>query len=249
MAKTKLQSMGDFFSSMDRETVTTKDFEEKMQRVLALIKTFIQKTEERAARAEAKADQALRAVAEQHNLSLSDIKKQTNELFVSGRLDEMDTGQRNRFNELQGLLDTKLATLKPGAQGRPPTREEILSVVHPLIPKVDLTALKESDKTLREEMDKLKKAISIAARSTPSQVLAGPNANAVLSHDASDQCDGANKTFNMPMARRVNAVRCTQFPFFYRPTIDFTVGDRNIVLTSEVAAPESGQSFFIDYVK
>jgi len=230
-------------------------FDAKTQRILQLVMRLVQNNKEATARAEAKADAALRAISEKHNISLTELKKQTNQLFVGERLDEITEGNTAQFEGLQSLLDEKgiaiddkLLTVKDGDT---PTDDQLLALMLPLIPKSpDLTKLKQAIVKILEDHKELKRKINSFSRSGGgSRFLGGPNANAVLSHDASDQCNGENKTFNMPMARRVNAVRCTQFPFFYRPTIDFTIGDREIVLTDEVAAPESGQSLFIDYVR
>ena len=78
----KLKQIERIVNAFNSEAVTNEDFEGKMERLLELVKRLIQNNTEATARAEAKADQALKAVSEQHNISLSDLKKQTNQLFV-----------------------------------------------------------------------------------------------------------------------------------------------------------------------
>jgi len=167
----------------------------------------------------------------------------------------VEDGHTPTDQELLALINPLIPKPIPGIDGEnaeTPTDTELLALIKPLIPDPipgkDISP--ELEEELREEIDELKDEI-IKTKKQMSNIPrgAGPNANAVLVHDASPQCNGVNKTFTMPMARIVRAVHCTQFPFFYRPTVDFTIGDRSITLTGEVAAPEAGQSFFIDYVK
>src|SRR3990167_748936 len=77
----------------------------------------------------------------------------------------------------------------------------------------------------------------------------GPNANAVQFADLSSQCDGANKTFTTPKYRYALMLISTQFPVLYRPTVDFTLGNGQIILTDAVVAQASDQTFIFLYIK
>jgi len=79
--------------------------------------------------------------------------------------------------------------------------------------------------------------------------MSGPNANAVLAEDLSTQCNGETKTFRVPRHRIALGLHCSQFPFIYRPTTDFTTANLQLNLTSEVAAPETNQTLIFQYVK
>lgn len=252
----KLKQIERIVNAFNSEAITNEDFEGKMRRVLALIKDFIQKTNERAIRAEAKADEALRAISEQHNLSLGDLKKQTNQLFVGERLDEMSEGSRAQFEELQGLLDTKLATLKSGKDGDTPTSEQLLALISPLIKIPDLAQFQKDHEQFKNDHEEMKRKIRLVSRSGGGSRFGntGPNANAVLIHIVSDQCTGKNRRFTMPMARRVYKFEMSQHPFnLYEDTNSethgFTVGDRSLTLDSAVPAPQKGQSAAIHYLK
>ena len=68
-----------------------------------------------------------------------------------------------------------------------------------------------------------------------------------------DQCDGVTKTFTLSATPKANTVtvKSTQFPIIYDPDIDFTVDvtNRTVTLTSEVDAPQTGQTLIITYIK
>ena len=260
MPKTSLEQLQKLAAGFDNETLTKTDFEGKMQRVLALIQRLIQNVAENAARAEAKADTALRAVAEQHNLSLSELKSQTNQLFVGERLDEMSEVTKASFAELQDLLDEKGIAIDDKLlsvqDGLTPSNDELLALISPLVPKVpDLTKLKKAFIKHLEDFKKLKERFGRFDRAGGgSRFFGGPNANAVLIHIVSDQCDGENRRFTMPMARRVYKFEMSQHPFnLYEDTSSethgFTVGDRFIELDNTVPAPKRGQSAAVHYLK
>jgi hypothetical protein len=62
-------------------------------------------------------------------------------------------------------------------------------------------------------------------------------------HDLSAQADGSTKLFTLPTSFRSGtvALHSNQFPLIYAPTTHFTeVGENQILLTSEVSAPEEG---------
>lgn len=68
-------------------------------------------------------------------------------------------------------------------------------------------------------------------------------------YDLSGQCDGSLKTFNIPSNKRVLGVYGTDFPFNYRPVIDWSgSGSTTLTLTSEVPAPSTGATLYILYV-
>ena len=76
----------------------------------------------------------------------------------------------------------------------------------------------------------------------------GP-ANLVQYADLTGQCDGSTKEFNVPLHRKVVMLTGTQFPLIYRPTTDFTTANYTLKLTSEVNAPDTGQTLIFQYIK
>src|SRR3990167_3009634 len=67
--------------------------------------------------------------------------------------------------------------------------------------------------------------------------------------DLSASCDGSNKTFYLSRAplNDVIFVFGTDFPTILRPTIDFTVANKVLTLTSSVPAPNTGATLLIQY--
>ena len=66
-------------------------------------------------------------------------------------------------------------------------------------------------------------------------------------YDLSASTDGTTKTFTVPGHSSAIMVTGTDFPLFYRLTVDFTVSGTTLTLTSEVPAPTSGASLFFWY--
>ena len=70
--------------------------------------------------------------------------------------------------------------------------------------------------------------------------------------DLSSQCNGSLKTFVLTKKFTPGTVQLfsTQFPIVYRPVIDFTEDSAGtLTLTSEVGAPDSGQTLVALYEK
>lgn len=77
----------------------------------------------------------------------------------------------------------------------------------------------------------------------------GSGGTEVYYYDLTTQCDGNTKTFAIPSNKRVVGLFGTQFPLNYRPLIDYTgSGTTTLTLTSEVSAPETGQTLYIIYI-
>jgi len=246
----KLKQIDRVINAFNSEAVTNEDFEEKMKRVLELVKQLVQNNAEAIKKIQTEHQVLLREVSKNHDTSLSELKSQTNQLFVGERLDSINKGQREAFQALQGTIDERMSTVKSGDDGKTPTRDELVALMVPLVPKSpDLTKIKETIVKILEDHKKMKSAISKAAGNVSGKVVAGPNVNAVNFVDLSDQCNGSTKTFFVPTFRKVLALHGTQFPFLYRPTTDFTLGNKTLTLTDEVAPPESGQSLILTYIK
>jgi len=260
MAKTKLESMGDFFTTMDRETLTKADFEEKMQRVLALIQRLIKNIAENTARAESKADTALKQIADKHNLSITDFRKETNRISVESkssvsRSDDKFFENEGRLDKLRGLVDVLNFDSAEAAKEKAPSRTELATLVAPLEALLNNhEGLVESFDTLLDDFKNLEKKFEKIPLGSRTRVLAGPNVNAVNIHIGSNQCDGENRRFTMPTARKIIKFEMSQHPFnLYEDTATevhgFTVGRGSILLNSAVPAPRKNQSAAIHYVK
>lgn len=77
----------------------------------------------------------------------------------------------------------------------------------------------------------------------------GGGGSIVEYYDLTALCDGSTKTFAIPSNRRILSVHSTQFPVTYRPGVDWTgSGTRTLTLTSEVGAPQAGQTLYMIYI-
>lgn len=67
--------------------------------------------------------------------------------------------------------------------------------------------------------------------------------------DFSSQTDGTTKTFYLSRAPLTSVVFVfgTDFPTILRPTIDFTVSDKILTLTSAIPAPNQGATLLVQY--
>ena len=110
--------------------------------------------------------------------------------------------------------------------------------------RLDKSAIKgieELQKELRDEIN--------AVRSMKSSSAFGGLVNTVRFVDLTAQCDGSNKTFQVPLHRKVVMLSGTQFPLIYRPVTDYTTANHTLKLTSEVGAPETNQTLIFQYIK
>jgi len=243
----KIQKIIDAF---EEESLTKTDFVENFEKVVDLVLSNQQKLEDGVQRLEQLYDGLVKTIADKHDVSLSDLKKQTNELFVAGKLDEMSAGQRTVFNTLKedfsSLVDKKLKHIDfevarraikgdkgdTGIGGRSATEMEIQMAITPFI------------ESLKKELNE------IIRKSTGRRITSGPNANAVQLVDLTDQCDGVRRTFNVPTHRNSLLLTSSQWPHVARPTVDFTIGSGNITMTEgELPTVERGQTLLYLYVK
>lgn len=247
--KDKLKKLERIINAFDSEAVTNEDFDNKTRRLLELVKKLVQNNTEALARLEAKFQTMLKQIASNHDISLTDLKTQTNQLFVGERLNEMSEGNTTQFQALQTLLDEKIASTTNGKDGVTPTSDELLALITPLVPKnPDLRDLKKAVIKLAEELKKLK-AHKFTKSGGGSRFISGPNAHKSFTTFLNDQCDGENKTFYITTFTKIVSLTGSQFPFVYHEGIDYTLGDKQIIMTNEVAPVEAGQTLRVVFEK
>ena len=140
---------------------------------------------------------------------------------------------------------------KDGKPGKTPTDAELLALIRPLIPAAvtaaDVRRELEQNPLEITSINGLEERLKkIASRAGSGGTGATIKPKTI---DVSSQCDGVTRTFNVPLNFGVLGVFSTQAPFFYRPIIDYTEGNRTVTLTSEVTAPQTGQSLLIQLLK
>lgn len=105
---------------------------------------------------------------------------------------------------------------------------------------------KSAIKGLDEELKKITVSKGAAGGNTGGGAVARTR---VHYYDLTSQCNGILKVFAVPLNFGIIGVFSTQFPINYRPLVDWTEGNRTLTLTSQVSAPETGQTLWIAYLK
>lgn len=139
------------------------------------------------------------------------------------------------------LLALITPLIPPPLQGSPDSPIEIVEKLESL--EGDERLDKKAVKGLEEELTSIRTSISSIPRGGGSRRVFQPYVD-----DLSASCDGANKTFYLsraPLKAEATLVWGTDFPVILRPTIDFTVANKVLTLTSSVPAPSSGASLMV----
>jgi len=171
-----------------------------------------------------------------------------------------EPGKSPTTDEIRALIKPLIPEVQ---DGHTPTEEELTSLIKPLIPEPipgspdmaddirNKLELLQGDERLDASAIKGLKDYDKDITELKARRVQTP-AKAYMIHvkDVSSQCDGANKTFTVGGTHfGINGVFGTQHPIIYRPIIDYTITRTGIALTDAVAAPESGQSLVIQYLK
>lgn len=151
--------------------------------------------------------------------------------YCRTEMDRMENEQRDNLN----YIYDKVSNLKNGVDGKTPTKQEIESIIKPLIsqpieiPKPKVEDIEGLDKFVRERI--------------PQKSISGMRKIPIIKRvNLTDQVDGATKTFYLPKDTvAVLGVWGTQFPITFDDA-DFNLVGNTLVLTSEVSAPASGQT-------
>ena len=241
--ESKLQKLDRLLQLLDpTNSLTKRDFTESFSKVVNLV-LAVQKNQQEAIqdlqRTYANLNEKLRT---DHTNSLTELKTRTNQLFVGERLDSMTGEQRKNMGEIKqmiidtinrklGEVDFKMSKVKSGEPGVPGI---------PGLPGKDAEFPAELRKQLDEFMSK---------PAGPRRVLAGPSANAVLVEDLSSLVNGQRRRFSTPSYSRALLLISSQFPFIFRPVVDFESGNGVITFTSQSPTLVSGQSLLFLYKK
>lgn len=251
-----LKNLDLVLSTLSKDHLGKEEFTKYFEQVLKLLVAMEKRNTEAIARLQQEHNQMIGNMQGNHEMNYSELRKGVNELFVKGRLDEMDMGQKKQFGSLKAEVlnlvsgrlknadyllsqklkeaDSKVANLKPlkgdkGDIGPMPSKENILEVVNPLID--------EMKKDLRERLS-LRRG----------RVLAGPNANAVQVHEFTG--DGT-RTYTVPRHRTALLLIGTQAPFLYRSGSgnDFITANLTLTINPALAELQSDQNFSFLYIK
>jgi hypothetical protein len=144
-----------------------------------------------------------------------------------------------------------LGKIPKADDGKDADEEKIIDQIEKDLPKLG-TAMRDALELLQgeERLDQsaikgLKELMKDVSKTKQAFMVGGSAVNTVQFTDLSSKLDGSTKIFTVPR-RRYIALFGTQFPIIYRPTTDYTGdGTAQLTLTSEVSAPEAGQSLIL----
>lgn len=220
----------EFINAVELIAAAVKDIKDTNTREFSLIYKYIQQT--------------LEKLHGDTSTTLTDLKKQTDGLFVSDKLKGMEGTLRTMIDEeltkMHDKMTAHMSTVKSGYtprknvdyfDGKPgmtimPTDEQLTALMIPLLPKV------------QDIIDKIPKV------QTPAK------SYQIHTKDVSAQCSGSNKTFSVGGSHMgIMGVYGTDFPVHFRPIIDYVETRTGILLTSAVPVPSLGATLIIQYIK
>ena len=196
--------------------------------------------------------QLMTKIESNFDIKLTEMRKEVDSLFVSDRVKkiEEDHGARMRG------VDERVAKIKdgytpkkgkdffdgkPGIDGHKLTPEEVVDKVN------------QSEELIKPEqiegLPELLNKVEIATKQEARRVISGPSANSVLTENITSQCDGSNRTFQVPKFRTAHFVISHQAPFLFVPGVHFTQGNGQIIMDNSVEAFKTDQATVFHYTK
>lgn len=245
---------------MDEDSLTRQEFSDAFQKVLELV-VKVQKDQQEAIK---RIEETYTLLTEQnrkkHEMSLSELKEKTNQLFVGERLDSMSGEMKNNMTEMKRMMhemiDRKMKEMDShmsalSAKGEI-SKKEMKDMS--LLSKAELEAkMKEMDnhklldieaiRDLKNEFEKVKKVLSDIPRGKAMGRVKVPIIRAI---DLTASVDGSTTSFTLePDVVRVLGVWGTQFPITFRQNVDWTFSGRTLSLVAaQVGTPQSGQTLW-----
>ena len=169
---------------------------------------------------------------------IKEIVKENIAAEISISINELENTFKNKENIFAVKLEAVMKDIKKDFPKFELKGEDIVKEINnlPITPdkQIDAKHIKNLPKAKEEKGSKR---------------LGRGTSNPIQYYDLTSQCNGVLKTFSIPTNTKVLALYGTQFPVIFRPLIDWTATSTTISLTSEVAAPEEGQTLFILYVE
>ena len=194
--------------------------------------------------------------------TISELKGRVNNIFVGERLDEMHKSIKDKLSS----VDERMSTVRDGKDadenrimegvmkkirvpkdGSPDTPADIRNKLETLEGdnRLDKSAIRGI-----EDIEKVLDAMKDGSGKT--FVIGGKGRNSVHLYDLSSQLNGVLKTFTLPSNFGVIGVWCSSMPNAFRPTIDYTEGNKTITFTDEINASTTlaaGQTLILQYVR
>jgi hypothetical protein len=245
----KLQTL---LSAMSEDHLGKKDFVTAFEKVLAFVVKIQQEQERAISKLEETYSTILSKMQNDHSMTLADMKKQVDGLFVGEKMDKM----MQNHTEKMKAIDAKMANIKngrDGLNGKDANPNYTAKLASQLIKIPKDTATTDAIQELKTTIEDLKKQVGKGIK------YVGGNGGAtgggiVKIHDLSSQLNGVLKTFALPAFWRVLTADLSSFPNVLRPTVDFTTDGAamTITFTSQIDASSSlstGQTCIITYAE
>src|SRR3990167_2139 len=239
----KKQEIQRLLNTLDPERLSKEDFVNAFEKVVNLVL----KNEEQLAQAVTRLEETYKNLTEKNRndyvSGLTDLKKQTNQLFVGEQLKRMDGETKANFEkrqkEISELVDKKLqeadyrvSQLKPirgdkgdrGDAGPMPT---------------------EHLELMKQMMAELKKAQDILSNLPRGRAMGRAKVPMPRTIDLTSDQDGVARTFTLPPDTvRIFGGISSQFPFAISSS-DISKSGNQITLNSTIAPRETGQTLLI----
>src|SRR3990167_1034835 len=244
--KTELLRM---LATLDPERLSKDDFGNAFEKVLDVVQQILEKQKKFEAELHGSNSQFKEMVQQEVKKALGDLKAQTNQLFVEGRLKDMSTEQKELFASLKknvaNLFGEKMNEMHreiakraiPGPKGdvgigigKPPTDLEIQRATAPMFEE------------LKKEVERLKDTRS-------NRAMGRAKVPGIERVNLSNQLNGQVREFELPRdTTEVLGVWGTSFPINFNPTdgdrADWDLVGNKLVLRDGVPAPEAEQTLW-----
>lgn len=250
MEDQKLDKLERMKALLNEETPTQEELAEIFSALLKAFKESVSSMEERVANGERGLLQKQQELMRQGEEAMAKWQALTTSLEVQ----EQQKGEE--IAKLEGLLN-RLENLKP--------EDLVLEVasltetrLKPLIPKMEEikrainSNVKEREGVTKSVIEKLGNEIKKIRKELVTRTSGLASRRVFQPHrdDLSAFCNGTDKTFYLsrsPLKDGTVMVYGTDFPVILRPTIDFTIADKTLTLTSAVPAPSLGATLITTY--
>jgi len=240
---TKLQKLHDIVRILD-ESVTKDEFVTSFQTVLSYVKELQATNNREFALMKSAISMMGEKMAADNSSDMTAAKKEMMDVCakeMASMKKNMDTMSKEQMDCMKFVYD-KVASIENGKDAdeeKKDTAEDERNRLESL--KGDERLDKSAIRGLDEELKKVSSITRIGGTGVRQRVHVA---------DVTSECDGSNKTFSIGGTHYgVIGVFGTEFPLIYRPLIDYTIGSSSITLTDVVAAPATGQTLVIQYIK
>lgn len=260
----KLQKLQDILKTVN-EGLTRQEFTKSMEAMMKIIVQMEKRNMEAISQLQQQHASFMQNEKGNHEMTLADMKKQVNQVFVGDRLaemkkmiEEMVNTSTEKMQEKMMAMDSKMSKVKDGytpVKGKDYFDGKHGNILKPTELRDKLETLPKGEKleinaieNLREELDKLEK------KSNTVFVGGGSSGGGriVKSWDISASLNGVLKTFALPAYWRVISVHLSSIPNILRENTDYTTNNAasTITFTSQIDAASSlatGQTCVIIY--